>query len=409
MARIGVVGAGIVGAAIGTWLIGDGHEVTVFDADPAGLPTSAGNAALIALPEIAPIASPGMLTAVPKWLLDPLGPLTLRWQDVPALTPWLLAFLAASTPARGARARLALTSLMQTALADHEALARIAGIAGHLRQTGFISLHDSQASLDGALREAQSVKQVLGYDYEAISTETARRMVPQLEGQFFGAMHQPGYWMVSNPLTVLRQYQDFVRGRGRLVDGKVTGVERRSDGIALRVAGQSEQVFDNIVVAAGVWSRELVRAMGLRVLLEAERGYNTTYTGLGWNLAVPVGFADHGFIASPLVDGLRIGGAVELAKPDTSPNFGRAKAMREKMRRYVPSLPEGGVEWMGRRPSTPDSLPVIDRHSEDSRIVFAFGHGHLGLTLSAVTARLVAGAIGGTSPTPAALSIARFQ
>jgi len=408
MARIGVVGAGIIGAAIGTRLIGDGHNVTVFDADPEGLPTSSGNAALIALPEIAPIASPGMLTAVPKWMLDPLGPLTLRWQDLPALAPWLMAFLAASTPARGAKARAALTQLMQTALGDHEALAEIAGIHGHLRQTGYISLHDSQASLDGALHEAALVKQALGYDYEAISPETARRMVPQLEGKFFGAVHQPVYWMVSNPLTVLRQYQDFLRARGQLVHGKVVGVEQRSDGIALDIEGQPEQVFDKVVVAAGVWSRELVRGLGLKVLLETERGYNTTYTDLGWNLAMPVGFADHGFIAAPLVDGLRIGGAVELAKPDTSPNFGRAKAMRAKMRRYVPALPEGGKEWMGRRPSTPDSLPVIDQHPGDDRILFAFGHGHLGLTLSAVTARLIAEAVGG-GKTPAALSIGRFQ
>lgn len=407
MARIGIVGAGIIGAAIGTWLIGDGHEVTLFDADPEGLPTSAGNAALIALPEIAPIASPGMLTAVPKWLLDPLGPLTLRWQDLPALTPWLLAFLAASTPARGARARVALTALMQTALADHEALARIAGIHGHLRQTGYMSLHDSEASLRGALHEAELVKQALGYDYEAISPETARSMVPQLEGRFFGAVHQPVYWMVSNPLTVLRQYQDFVRASGRLLRGKVTGVQQRSVGIALHVAGQ-EQLFDKVVIAAGVWSRDLVRGLGLRVLLETERGYNTTYTDLGWNLAMPVGLADHGFIAVPLADGLRIGGAVELAKPETSPNFGRARAMREKARRYLPSLPEGGVEWMGRRPSTPDSLPVIARHPADERIVFAFGHGHLGLTLSAVTGRLVAGAVNGAS-LPPALSINRFQ
>jgi D-amino-acid dehydrogenase len=103
-----------------------------------------------------------------------------------------------------------------------------------------------------------------------------------------------------------------------------------------------------------------------------------------------VGFADHGFIASPLVDGLRIGGAVELARPEAPPNFRRAAAMRQKMRRYVPALPEGGREWMGRRPSVPDSVPVISLHPDDRRIAFAFGHGHLGLTLSAVTARLVA-------------------
>src|SRR5690606_11958823 len=136
-----------------------------------------------------------------------------------------IAFLAASTPARGAMARAALTDLMQTALHDHEALAEIAGIHGHLRQTGYIALRDSQASLDGALREAAGVKQALGYDYEAISPETARAMVPQLEGQFFGAVHQPVYWMVSNPLTVLRQYQGFLRRSGQLVRGTVIGAE----------------------------------------------------------------------------------------------------------------------------------------------------------------------------------------
>jgi D-amino-acid dehydrogenase len=121
MVKIAVVGAGIIGATIATQLINDGHAVTVYEPEIDGLPTSSGNAALIALPEIAPIASPGILTAVPKWLLDPLGPLTLRWTDVPALLPWLLAFLASATPAKGAKARAALTILMRTALQDHQA------------------------------------------------------------------------------------------------------------------------------------------------------------------------------------------------------------------------------------------------------------------------------------------------
>lgn len=408
MARIGVVGAGIVGATIAARLIDEGHEVTVFDADLDGLPTSSGNAALIALPEIAPIASPGMFTAVPKWLMDPLGPLTLRWRDVPALTPWLLAFLAAATPARGEKARIALSGLMRTALQDHQDLGAVAGLQGHLRQTGYISVHDTSSSLDAAAHEARRVQQVLGFDYETISAEAARDMVPQLEGQFFGAVHQPVYWMVSNPLTVLRQYQAFIRAKGKLQQGRVTQLSQGDTGIAVHVEGKGEVVFDKVVVAAGVWSRDLVRGLGLKLLLENERGYNTTYTELDWNLPMPVGFSDHGFVAVPLVDGLRVGGAVELAKPETSPNFGRAKAMREKMRRYVPSLPEGGKEWMGRRPSTPDSLPVIDSHPADNRVMFAFGHGHLGLTLSAVTARLVAELVQGEKA-PEAFSIQRFQ
>jgi D-amino-acid dehydrogenase len=409
MARIAVVGAGIIGSAVAVRLIGEGHEVTIFDPDPDGLPASSGNAALIALPEIAPIASPGILGAVPGWLLDPLGPLTLRWRDIPAMLPWLLAFFGSATPGAGASARAALTMLMRTALDDHEALGRMAGLTGHLRQTGYVSVHDSRRSLDAAMHEAELVTAALGYEFEAVSPERARQLVPQLEGPFFGAVHQPVYWMASNPLTILRHFQGFVGSRGRMVPARVIGLEQSNDGITVRTASGHHESFEKIVVAAGVWSRELVRGLGLRVLLETERGYNTTFTDLDWNLPMPVGFSDHGFIASPLVDGLRIGGAVELAKPGSPPNFDRAKAMRTRMRRYVPALPEDGIEWMGRRPSTPDSLPVISLHPRDDRIAFAFGHGHLGLTLSAVTARLVASLLVKPDRAPSPFDIKRFQ
>ncbi|SEQ56781.1 D-amino-acid dehydrogenase [Devosia sp. YR412] len=409
MSRVHVIGAGIVGSAAATWLVDAGHEVTVFDTEPDGLPTSSGNAALIALPEIAPLASPGILTAVPGWLLDPLGPLTVRWQDLPSMLPWLLAFLRSAAPSHDVHVRQALGGLMQTALSDHHSMARIAGMEGHLRQSGYISVHSTPQSVSAALQEAERVKAVLGYAYEALDPAAARRLVPQLEGEFAGAVHQPGYWMVSNPLTVLRHYQAFLRSKATVVAGRVAGMEQGAEGVTLVLTdGSRSASADFVVVAAGVWSRELVRQGGLKVLLETERGYNTTFTDLGWNLAMPVGFGDHGFIASPLVDGLRVGGAVELAKPETSPNYGRAKAMRAKMRRYVPSLPEGGTEWMGRRPSTPDSLPVISRNPRDKRILYAFGHGHLGLTLSAVTGRMIAELVAGGPDVPA-FSIQRFQ
>jgi D-amino-acid dehydrogenase len=389
MARIGVIGAGIIGTTIALQLIAEGHELIVLDADPDGLPTSSGNAALIALPEIAPIASLGNLTSVPKWLLDPLGPLTIRWPDLPALMPWLMAFLAASAPVRAEAGRQALTYLMRTALADHQALRDRIGALDHLVQSGFMSLHDSQASLQAGIAEQERIRAALGYDFEPLDPAAARKLAPQLEGPFAGALHQPGYWMVTNPLTMLRNYQSLVRARGTLRKAMAIAIEQRPEAIAIRLSGGETVSVDKAVVASGVWSRDLVRPLGLKVPLETERGYNTTFINLGWNLPLPVGFADHGFIASPLADGLRVGGAVELARPETSPNFRRAAAMRQKARRYIPALPEGGAEWMGRRPSLPDSVPVISLHPRDPRIAFAFGHGHLGLTLSAVTARLI--------------------
>ena len=141
------------------------------------------------------------------------------------------------------------------------------------------------------------------------------------------------------------------------------------------------------------------------------RAANTTFAPAPIALPLPLVFGEHGFVATPLAEGLRIGGAVELAAPDAPPDFRRAAAMRAKARRFLPDLPEdGGGEWMGSRPSTPDSLPVIGPDPRDPRIVCAFGHGHLGLTLAAVTARHVAALVAG-SPDPglAPFGIGRFR
>ena len=163
--------------------------------------------------------------------------------------------------------------------------------------------------------------------------------------------------------------------------------------------------------AAGLFCAGIAGQRGLKVLLETERGYNTTFMNPSTTLEMPVFFSEHGFVATPFENALRIGGAVELAAPEAPANYKRAAAMRRKMRRYVPDLQEdGGTEWMGRRPSTPDSIPVISLHPRDPRIAFAFGHGHLGLTLSATTGRHVARLLAGEGESALApFSIARFR
>lgn len=407
MAGIAVIGGGVIGCAAAAWLAADGHAVTVYERRAEDRHASAGNAGLLAFPEITPLARPGVLGSVPRWLMDPLGPLALRWRDLPALTPWLLRFLAAARAGQVERSTAALGGLMRGALEDHHELARRAGLSSHLRQTGAMDVYDSEASFRAALPEWELRRRLGGHDFEPLSPGEARALVPDLAGNFARAVLCRAYWMVDSPLAVLL---DLRRSLGeRLVAGAVAAVEPGPDGVSVRLADGTARAFDGVVVAAGVWSREIVRGLGLRVTLETERGYNTTIPDPPVRLPMPVVFADHGFVASPLADGLRIGGAVELAAVDAPPNYARARALRQKARRYLPAIPEtGGIEWMGRRPSTPDSLPVIGPHPRDRRIVFAFGHGHLGLTLSATTARLAAGLISGT-PAPAAFGIERFQ
>ena len=411
MAHIGIVGGGIIGCATALHLLDQGHKVTVLERDAGGLPASVGNAGILAVPEIDPIARPGMLLAAPKWLLDPLGPLTVRWQDLPALMPWLTRFLLASRPAKVARAREALAFLLKTAAADHQAMGAMAGISGHIRKTGALTVFDTKAARDKAFTHEAANAALLGCNVEKLDVDEARARVPALKGTFAGGIFNDGYETFQYPLTLLRRLQSQLRERATFIDATVNAVEWSDAGVSVRTGAENAHLFDKVAITAGVWSKTLVERLGLKVLLESERGYNTTFVNPSMTLEMPVFFSEHGFVATPFENALRVGGAVELAKPETAANYARAAAMRRKMRRYVPDLPrEGGTEWMGRRPSTPDSLPVIGLHPGDPRIAFAFGHGHLGLTLSATTGRHVASLLSGErNPDLKPFSIARFR
>ncbi|WP_313525579.1 FAD-binding oxidoreductase [Shinella sp.] len=411
MAHIGIVGGGLIGCASALHLLEQGHAVTILERDAGGLPASVGNAGILATPEIDPIARPDMLLSVPKWLLDPLGPLTLRWQDLPALTPWLVRLLLSARASKVAASRAALLYLMKTAETDHLRLGQFVGISGHIRDTGAMTVFDSAAARDKVFAHETENAKLIGCNVEKLDVEEARRRVPALQGAFAGAVFNDGHKTFEYPLTFLRRLQAALRERAALVDATVSSVAQAESGVLVRTEGGREFTFDRLAITSGIWSRRFVADLGLKVLLETERGYNTTFMNPSTTLEMPVFFSEHGFVATPFENALRIGGAVELASPEAPANYKRAAAMRRKMRRYVPDLQEdGGTEWMGRRPSTPDSIPVISLHPRDPRIAFAFGHGHLGLTLSATTGRHVARLLAGEGESALApFSIARFQ
>jgi D-amino-acid dehydrogenase len=392
---VAVIGGGLIGSAAAAWLLSDGFDVTVFERDPDGRPASTGGAGLICPQEISPLARPGTLLSVPGWLMDPLGPLAVRPADLPQMAPWLARMAWSARPSQVERATAALGFLMKTAVADHLELARRAGLATYMRRTGALYIYDTSAAFASASREWRE-RASHGVDYREVTVAEAREMMPALEGGFERAIFAPESWMSSGPRGVLAAMRETIVARASLTPAAVIEVRPDADGVVIVADEGTERRFDRAVIAGGVWSRDLVRRLGLSVLLETERGYNTTWARPPFDIAMPVFVSEHGFVMSQVEDGLRVGGAVELASPEAEPNFRRAAAMRQKLRRYVPSLPEtGGSEWMGCRPSTPDSLPVIGLHPSEPRIAFAFGHGHLGLTLSATTARHVAALLSG--------------
>lgn len=410
MAEIVVIGAGIVGLGCAYHLRQDGLAVSVVDRDPEGDKCSFGNAGGIGISEVVPAAVPGVFWRVPGWLLDPLGPLALRPSHAPRLIPWLLRFSRSAAPGEVARISAALAALNLRVYDDLVPMLAATGLSGELVRKGALSVYESEAGYrrDGA---EWALKRSLGIETQEISGEEARRMEPALGPIVQRGILTPQWGHVSDPKRIVDGVRRWLQANGvEFVPGEVSSIEVSGTPAVVLADGRRLKAA-KLVVAAGAWSGALALGIGDPVLLESERGYNTTLPQPGVVLGQEVIFAERKFTATPLSCGLRIGGAAEFAGLSAPPNYRRSRALVRLARLYLPGLEAaGGTEWMGHRPATPDGLPVISASPRQPSVLYAFGHGHVGLTQSATTGRLIADLVRGRPPAVdmSPYSIARF-
>jgi D-amino-acid dehydrogenase len=397
--KVTVVGAGIVGLASAHALADEGHEVTVLDREGPAAGASRGNAGWLAHTDIDPIASPRMLRQVPRFLLDPLGPLAIRPSYLLPLLPWLTRLVLASRPSNLERSVAAIVSLQRQAMPAWETLAASLGLKSLIHRRGGLFVYDDEAALRHAMPHFER-QRALGIACDTIDGPGLRQMEPALTERIVGGAYFPDAAHVTDPREVTERLFEAATARGiryeqRTVDAIVPG-----DRPSLRFAGGGQDSPERVVVAAGAWSKPLAAGLGDRIPLDTERGYNVSFPGVTSVLNRPVSFGGYGFVATPLGTGLRIGGAVELGGLALPPNHQRSRALHGKATRFIRDLPDydTGTQWMGFRPSIPDSLPVIGTSDASRAVVYAFGHGHYGLTQSAATARLVADLVAGRPP-----------
>jgi D-amino-acid dehydrogenase len=387
-----VIGAGIVGMAIALRLQGEGRQVTVIDRTGVAAEASRGNAGAFAFTDILPLASPGILRQAPRWLLDPLGPLSIAPAYLPRIAPWLFHFWRASLPRHVAASTAAQAALMKLSIVETDAMLAAAGATAMLRSNGVLHLYESEAEL-AASQPGWQARADHGIAFTHLHGAAAiAEFQPGLSAALVAATFLPAWKTIADPLRLtLALARRFTELGGRLRRGEARSLEPSASGIVVPLAAAQRVVAQHVVVAAGAWSHRLARTLGDRIPLETERGYNTTLPLAAFDLERQLTFGGHGFVVTPLACGIRVGGAVEFAGLDAPPNFERSAALLAKAKRFMPGLAtEGGTQWMGFRPSLPDSLPAIGAATRDARVTYAFGHGHLGLTQSAATARLVA-------------------
>lgn len=394
-----IIGGGIIGVNAACFLAEAGFAVAVIDRDGICEGTSSGHAAAFAVSDILPMAHKGMLKNVPRWLMDPLGPLSIPPAYFLHVLPWLVRMLREGAPSKRERSVAAQVSMMRLSQTETLALAGRAGILSMIRNDGSLELYTREASFQSGL-PGWALREKHGVPFEHVRGHRLAELQPGLSPSVIAATYSPSWRTVTDSKGYGLALWDYALKLGaRFEQGEVRELRPYQGGASVDLKDGRRLSADIVINCAGAWSHRLAATIGESIPLETERGYNTTLPLSAFDAKRMLIFGEDGFVLTPLSNGIRIGGAVELAGLERPPNYKRSAALLEKARKYLPSLKtEGGTQWMGFRPSLPDTLAAIGRSKASPHIIHAFGHGHLGLTQSAATGRLLRDLVSGQTP-----------
>lgn len=394
-----VVGAGIIGTTLACELQKRGHAVTLIDRDAPGRGASFGNLASIAVTEFMPASRPAIWRQMPGWLLDPEGPVRVRPAYMPRLIPWFLRFLAASHPAKLRALEAAGADLCARALPDTEALLSEAGLSGWISEEGCLSLYTDAAEFR-ADRDHIGILERFGLPHEILDGQSLRALEPEVSDRIGMAVRFPQNRSIRDPYRLVVALTDrFTALGGRVERATVSGFTRSDRISAVALADGRSLAADTVVIAAGAFSGRLSAMLGEPIPLEAERGYHTQIMAPGITMRHSIIWPARAFMVTPTAGGIRVGGTVEMAGLDAPPDYRRAKVTVKRALEALPRLQvKETSEWMGHRPALPDTVPILSASARTAGVFHATGHGHLGLTLAATTARLMGELITGAQP-----------
>jgi D-amino-acid dehydrogenase len=404
MAKIvGVIGAGMVGITAASFLQRDGHTVFVLDPGAPGEGASFGNAGCLNGSSVVPMSMPGTVRNVPRWLTDPLGPLAIRWRYLPTVTPWLVRFVRAGAPERVKAQARALRALLAPSVETLLPLARSAGVADLIHRAGHLWVYRSEESY-AKDQAAWKLRRDNGVIVTELDADQLRQAEPALSREFTRGILVEENGHLGNPHRMVRGLAEELQRNGSEIHmARATGFALEGGRLKAIRSDRGEFPCDAAVVAAGAWSKPLAVALGDRVPLETERGYHIMIRNPEVMPRLPVADADGKFVGTPMETGLRFAGTVELAGLAAPPDWRRARILLEQGRRLLPGLKASYREeelsvWMGHRPSLPDSLPCLGPSAGSPDVVYAFGHGHVGMAASPMTGKLVADLVAGRAP-----------
>jgi len=394
-----VIGAGLVGAACAYRLRRAGFDVSLIDPGEIRRGASFGNIGHIATEQTEPLASPQMLRSFMARLFAFGGPVDFRWRDAALLGPWIARFLRASSEREFARGCVALGALMREPLEAWLRLGAEIGRSDLIAPNGHAVVW---------MKPGRAQARRAAWRGAAIGAATVRDMEPEERAAYRGVLRTApaggilfaGTGQVRSPQAVRAALiEAFLAAGGRTVEGAACSVRAHESGVAVTMRDGAVVDAENALVAAGAWSKPLMATLGVNAPLIGERGYSVQSARHAWCESLPpTVFEERALVLTRFQDGLRASSFVEFGAPNAPPDARKWRAIERSVRALGVTFEAAPDRWMGPRPTLPDYLPAIGRLERAPRVLYAFGHQHLGLTLAAYTGELIAQIAQGETP-----------
>ena len=386
--NIAVIGAGIVGICSAYFLKKSGFNVTLIDREQPGSMTSFGHACTFADYANVPVNYPGLIWDIPSMLLIKDGPLAVDFFYILKNLPWAISFLKNCKKEKVNEIASSLTNLLKHSQISYDEIFQDVDVSDYISHEENLYLFDSKKSFEdneyaNVIRKNNNVK------VRNLNKNEVKELEPNIADVYYAGQIFTGSRHTTNPLAISNKIFDKCLELGGIyINQNVKNIIQKENKIELRLEDKNFY-FDKIIVSTGAWSNQIANMIGENFPLDTERGYHILFNTNEKLIKRPVAWSESGFYLIQIHDGVRAAGTVEIAGINKKPNLKRIKMIERQSRKVLPQLGEIKSTWMGRRPTLPDSLPVIGKSQKNNNVIYAFGHQHIGWTLGAVTGKII--------------------
>jgi len=388
----GIVGAGIQGICIGLQLLKKNIPVTIFDKQNPARMASYGNAGHFSPYAVLQFNRPDILVNIPKMLFSSYGPLALKWNYVPKMLPWFFNFVKNCNTKSMLHTAKYMHQILDLSLDAYDELFKEIDTVGLIERKGILYGWTNENLKSRKLE--MKVRADLGVKQTPVSKAEISDLEPNLQPIFDSGVLFDYAWHARDPYQISKRLFDlYIKKGGKFIKENVNEIKQTSSQETLIKTESKEYNFEKSVIACGAFSKKLTDQLGEKIPLDTERGYHVHFKDMDHLLSRAVINLDRGFGLTPMNQGMRAVGTVELGCLNNPLPKKRIDYIIRCAKELLPTLDKHDDEWLGFRPTLPDFLPVIGPSQKNKNIVYAFGHHHLGWTLGAITGKVVSGIV----------------